>query len=188
MKFSKNLFNQFKRQTIENIQNVKDKEIQKLFDTLNIIKKKNKKILIFGNGAGQSIADHFSVDITKNAKIKSLTFSSDNHLTCYANDYGYEKSIVKTIENYAEKQDLIILISASGNSENMVKAAKFCNKKKLTFFSITGFEKKSKLKKISRNNIFVNSKSFNIVEIVHLYILIQIVDLMKGKLIYSNKS
>ena len=69
----------------------------------------------------------------------------------------------------------------------MVKAAKFCNQKKISFFSITGFEKKFKLKKISKNNIFVNSKSFNIVEIVHLYILIQIVDLMKGKLIYSNK-
>lgn len=187
MKFSKNLFNQFKLQTIKNIQNVKDTEIQKLFNTLDIIKKKNKKVLIFGNGAGQSIADHFSVDITKNAKIKSLTFSGDNHLTCYANDYGYEKSIVKTIENYADKQDLVILISASGNSENMVKAAKFCNKKKINFFSITGFEKKSKLKKISKNNIFVNSKCFNIIEIVHLYILIQIVDLIKGKLVYSNK-
>ena len=111
MKFSKNLFNQFKLQTIKNIQNVKDTEIQKLFNTLDIIKKKNKKVLIFGNGAGQSIADHFSVDITKNAKIKSLTFSGDNHLTCYANDYGYEKSIVKTIENYADKQDLVILTS-----------------------------------------------------------------------------
>tara|TARA_B100000989_G_scaffold298987_1_gene291678 strand:+ start:5680 stop:6246 length:567 start_codon:yes stop_codon:yes gene_type:complete len=187
MKFSKDLFNQFKSKTVENIQNVKANEIQKLFDKIKKIKKRNKKVLIFGNGAGQSIADHFSVDITKNAKIKSLTFSGDNHLTCYANDYGYEKSIVKTIENYADKQDLIILISASGNSENMVKAAKFCNQKKISFFSITGFEKKSKLKKISKNNIFVNSKSFNIVEIVHLYILIQIVDLMKGKLIYSNK-
>lgn len=187
MNFSKKLFTELKNQTIENIKDVKDTDIQKLFNALKLIKKKNKKVLIFGNGAGQSIADHFSVDLTKNAKIKSLTFSSDNHLTCYANDFGYEKSVLKTIQNYADNGDLIILISASGNSKNMLTAAQYCNKNKVNFFSITGFGNNSKLKKISKNNIFVNSKSFNIVEIVHSYILVQIIDLMKGKLIYSNK-
>ena len=65
----KDLFNEFKSKTVENIQNVKANEIQKLFDKIKKLEKK-QKVLIFGNGAGQSIADHFSVDITKNAKIK----------------------------------------------------------------------------------------------------------------------
>ena len=84
------------------------------------IKKRNKKVLIFGNGAGQSIADHFSVDITKNAKIKSLTFSSDNHLTCYANDYGYENLFKRQLEAIGQEGDIFMAYSTSGMSKNII--------------------------------------------------------------------
>lgn len=187
MKFSSKIFIKFKSQLIQNINNVSEKQIKNLFNLIKKIKKKKKKILIFGNGAGQSIANHFAVDITKNAKIKSLVFTDGNHLTCYANDYGFENWIVKTIENYYNKGDLVILISASGRSKNIVNAAKYCILKKKLFFSLSGFGSKTPLRKLSYKNIFVDSKSFNIIEILHLYILIQIIDLFKGKIEYSNK-
>ncbi len=60
-------------------------------------------------------------------------------------------------------------------------------KKKINFFSLSGFGSKTLLKLNSKNNIYISSRSFNIIEIVQLYILIQIVDLIKGKLEYSNK-
>ncbi|MAO32304.1 MAG: phosphoheptose isomerase [Crocinitomicaceae bacterium] len=187
MKFSNSLFNRFQEETIREIQRSSLKDIKKLFNLIKKIKLKNKKVLIFGNGAGQSIANHFSVDLTKNAKVRCLSFGEGNHLTCYSNDYGFEKWIVKTIEKYYDNGDLIILISASGRSKNIINAAKYCNKKKINFFSLSGFGKKTSLRLNSKNNIYVNSRSFNIIEIVHLYTLIQIVDLIKGKLEYSNK-
>ena len=69
----------------------------------------------------------------------------------------------------------------------MVKAAKFCKKKKFKFFSLSGHGANTPLRLNSVNNISVDSRSFNIIEIAHLYALIQIVDLIKGKLVYSNK-
>ena len=58
----------------------------------------------------------------QNTKIKCISYDSSTHLTCYANDYGYENWVKKTIKIFYEMKDLIILISASGNSKNMIKA------------------------------------------------------------------
>ena len=103
------------------------------------MKKNKKKILIFGNGAGASIASHFSNDLSKNAKIRCLSFDSSTHLTCYANDYGYENWVKETIKIHYTNKDLIIFISASGKSNNMIEAAKFCKSKKIRFFFINWF-------------------------------------------------
>ena len=65
MKFSKSLFNRFQKETIREIKKISSKDINKLFSFIKKIKLNSKKILIFGNGAGQSIANHFSVDLTK---------------------------------------------------------------------------------------------------------------------------
>ena len=146
MKFPKKLFEKFRTEIIDKILKIEKTDIEKLYKIISQIKLKKKKILIFGNGAGKSIANHFSVDLTKNASVRSLSFSEGNHLTCYGNDYGFENWIVKTIEKYYDKEDLIILISASGKSKNIVKAAKYCNKKKIIFFSLSGHGKNTPLR------------------------------------------
>ena len=64
-------------------------------------------------------------------KNKILSFDNSAHITCFSNDYGFDKWIVETIKNCADKNDLVILLSASGNSQNMINAAKFLNKKRL---------------------------------------------------------
>jgi|TARA_B100000780_G_C21057557_1_gene424953 D-sedoheptulose 7-phosphate isomerase len=187
MKLNNSLFFEFKKQLLEKIASVPLDEIKYLFNLVKKVKVKKKKILIFGNGAGQSIANHFSVDLTKNANIRCMSFSEGNHLTCYSNDYSFEMWIIKTIEKYYDNGDLVILISASGKSKNILDTVKFCNKNKIEYITLSGFGKNTPLNRNSKKNIFVNSKSFNIIEITHLYILIQIVDLIKGKLEYSNK-
>ena len=65
---------------------------------------KGKKILIFGNGGSAAIASHFSVDLTKNAKIRCTNYNEYDLLTCFANDYGYEKWVEKSLEFYVMKE------------------------------------------------------------------------------------
>ena len=79
---------------------IKDVETNKINRFCEIIKKTSKKnkILVFGNGGSASTANHFANDMTKNAKIKTFSFSNDNLITCYSNDYGFENWIKKTIE------------------------------------------------------------------------------------------
>ena len=67
--------------------------IENLYKILKKYKKNSGKIIIFGNGGSASIASHFSVDMTKNAKIKTINLNEYNLITCFANDYGFENWI-----------------------------------------------------------------------------------------------
>ena len=155
--------------------------ILNLSNELKKIKKNNNKILIFGNGAGAAISSHFSSDLAKTLKIKAYSFDNSAQITCFGNDYNFENWISKTLEVYLNKNDLVILLSASGNSKNMLKAANYLNKKKINFYSITGFNKNNKLNTKSSKYIWINSKSYNHIEVIQSMILLSSLDLSKKK-------
>ena len=84
--------------------------------------------MIFGNGGSAAIASHFSVDLTKNAKIRCTNYNESDLLTCFSNDYGYEKWVEKSIDFFSDPGDVVILISSSGRSKNMLNGAKSAKK------------------------------------------------------------
>jgi D-sedoheptulose 7-phosphate isomerase len=184
---SKKLLNKYLNHITELISNLKKDKILKLKNLILEIKRKKSKIIIFGNGGSISTANHFSVDLTKNAKIKCISISNDNFITCFANDYGFQNWMKKSIEYYADKKDLIIFLSVSGESKNILNAARYAIKRKIKCFSLTGHKKINSLNKICKNNIWINSMSYNAVEILHSIILLNIVDLIIGKNIYNSK-
>jgi D-sedoheptulose 7-phosphate isomerase len=105
-----------------------------------------------------------------------LTISDADQITCFSNDYGYENWISKALEKYLTKDDLVILISSSGNSQNMINAAKVCKNKKNFLITLTGFKKNNNLKPYGNLSIWVDSKSYNFVELAHLQIMTYLVD------------
>ena len=171
---------------INNLLNKSDiSSLDKIAKALISLKKKKSKVIIFGNGGSASISSHVSVDLTKNAKLRCINFNESNLLTCFSNDYGYEQVFSKSLEFYADKGDVVIIISSSGKSKNILEAAKICKKKKLVLFTFTGFSKSNPLKKIGNINLWVNSKAYNIIENVHQIWLLSIVDKIIGKTEYS---
>ncbi len=162
------------------IKDLDTKNINKFCKIIKSISKRGNNIFVFGNGGSSSTANHFANDMTKNAKIKTFSFSNDNLITCYSNDYGFKNWIKKTLEHYAKPNDLAIFISASGNSENLVRGVKFCKRKNIASFSLTGFKKKNKLNTFSDNHIWINSLSYNQIEILHHIILLISVDILIG--------
>lgn len=178
------------------------KETQKIFDQVQKYKKeilllKNKflaiskkkgKVIIVGNGGSAAIASHVAVDLSKNAKIRSVNFNDADLITCLANDYSYEDWIFKALEMYIDKKDTVVLISCSGTSKNHLKAANFLNKKKINFITFTGNNKNNLLIKKNKNgiNFWIDSKSYNLIETFHQYILLMIVDLIIGKSEYPT--
>jgi len=147
---------------------------------------KGKKILVFGNGGSAAIASHFTVDLTKNARIRATNYNEADLITCLANDYGYDQWVSKVIELYMDKGDLIFFISSSGNSKNMINAVKTAKKKKARkIVSFTGFNINNPLKKKSDLNFWVNSRAYNHVENVHQIWLLSLVDLIIGRSEYS---
>jgi len=153
---------------------------------LNTSKKKNK-ILIFGNGGSAAIASHVSVDLTKNAKIRTVNFNESDLITCFSNDYGFERWIEKAVDFYADKNDTLILISSSGKSKNMINACKAAKRKKVKVISFTGHTKNNPLSKISDLSLWVNSKAYNFVENTHQIWLLTVCDLIIGKREYPAK-
>ena len=108
--------------------------------------KNGKKTIIFGNGGSAAIASHFSVDLTKNARVRCVNFNEPDLLTCFSNDFGYEKWVEKSIEYYGDEGDAVILISAGGNSPNMINGAKKAKEKKFSkVIILTGNDKNNKL-------------------------------------------
>ena len=84
----------------------------------------NRKIICVGNGGSAEMASHVTVDFTKAAGMRAVNFNEADLLTCFANDYGYENWVAKAREFYADEGDLVILISSSGQSPNMLNGAK----------------------------------------------------------------
>ena len=112
-----------------------DQIVEKIISTKNTLvqaKKNNAKVMIFGNGGSAAIASHVSVDLTKNANIRSVNFNEADLITCFANDYGYERWIEKAVDFYADQNDVLILISSSGKSKNMINACKSVRNKKIS--------------------------------------------------------
>ena len=161
------------------IRNIKVNSIVNIYKSLAKTSKKNK-VFVFGNGGSAAVASHFALDLTNNSYIKCLTFSDTSMMTCLSNDYGYENFISKYLDMYGDKGDVLILISSSGNSKNVVNAYKKAHKLKFRdIFTFTGFNKKSSLSRISKNNIWIDSKNYNQVENLHQICLLSIVDLFK---------
>ena len=152
-----------------------------LYNLFLKVKKSKNKILIFGNGGSAAMASHFSVDMVKIGNIRTVNFNESDLLTCFSNDYGYENWVKKCIEFYSDKGDMVVLISSSGESQNMINAAKLIKKKKLKLATFTGFKSNNRLSKYGDINFWVNSKIYNHIENIHQYWLLMITDLASKK-------
>ncbi|MBF0570605.1 MAG: SIS domain-containing protein [Candidatus Omnitrophica bacterium] len=134
------------------------------------------KIIIAGNGASAVIASHVAVDLTKASGVRAVNFNEADLITCFANDYGYEHWIEKALDFYADGKDVVILISSSGQSANIVNAALKAKAMGLKVITLSGFREDNNLRKLGDINLWVNSSEYNIVETVHQAWLLAVVD------------
>ena len=150
------------------------------------VHKDGKKTLIFGNGGSAAMASHFSVDMTKNAGIRCVNYNEADLITCFANDFGFENWVAKAVELYGDAGDLLILISSSGKSLNMIKAVESARKVKFSSVAtFSGFKEDNPLNTSGDISLWVNSKAYNFVENTHQIWLLSLVDLIIGSREYS---
>lgn len=146
-----------------------------------------RKVILAGNGGSAAMASHCTVDFTKNAKIRCINFNEADLITCFANDYGYEWWLQKAIEHYADDGDLVILISSSGRSPNMVNAARFAREQGLKVVTFTGFAPDNPLKTFGHLNVWVDSRAYNVIEMTHHIWLLAVCDLIIGDAEYPAR-
>ena len=141
------------------------------------------KVYIVGNGGSSSMASHVSVDFAKVAGVPSDTFNNSNLITCFANDYGHDNWIKEAIKAYTNQNDILILISSSGTSKNILNAAKYCKENRIPLITLSGFKNDNPLFQLGNINIHVPSNKYNFIEMAHHIILVSIVDIFAEKLV-----
>ncbi|MDA7641717.1 SIS domain-containing protein [Candidatus Marinimicrobia bacterium] len=173
----KEIFNNFLNQYRKAIE--KDIDIECLAKASDLISKtvsKQGKLIFVGNGGSAAMSSHVAVDFTKNAGIKAINFNEADLITCFANDYGYENWVTKSLEFYADSDDLVFLTSSSGNSKNIVNAAQYCSDNSIDLITLSGFDISNDLRSFGNVNFWVDSSEYNIVEMTHHIILLLLVD------------
>ena len=162
-----------------------DKSILEFRDSINRTNLEKGRLIFIGNGASASLSSHAATDFTKQAKIPSIAFNDHNLITALSNDYGYENWVSKAIDYYSKENDMLIFISVSGESKNLINGLNFAKKRNLKTVSLTGSKEKNTLRLNADISLWVDSKAYNIVECLHTIWITLIIDMFVGNPEYA---
>lgn len=151
-------------------------KLQKVADIFLRTARAGGKIIFVGNGGSAAMASHLSVDLTKAARIRAINFNEADLLTCFANDYGYENWVVRALEAYADKNDVLVLISSSGKSPNIINGVSQARSMGISVVTFSGFKPDNPLRGLGDVDFWCNSEVYNVVEMTHHVWLLAIVD------------
>lgn len=146
------------------------REISAVGGLLAVARHEGRQVFIAGNGGSAALASHVAVDLGKgcsrNREKRFRVFSlTDNMpwITAVGNDISYDDIFVEQLKNYAEKDDVFIAVSGSGNSKNIIKALQYANQVGCATVGISGF-KGGALKELVKHHVHVKSDHMGLIE------------------------
>lgn len=137
-------------------------------------------IFFIGNGGSAGIASHMAIDFTKNGGMRALAFNDGSYLTCLGNDLGFDKVFAKPLEMHARKGDLVLAISSSGRSANILNGVAAARERGCSVITFSGFDPANPLRSRGDLNFYVASGEYGFVEVGHLALIHTILDLSMG--------
>ena len=150
--------------------------LKKACDLLHKTRENGGIVYVIGNGGSAGIASHFHTDLVKTLKIPAQTLYDANLMTCLGNDLGYEHVFSSTLQLMLTPKDLLVAISSSGKSQNILNAATLAKSRKATLFTLSGFADNNPLRSLGDLNYYVNVSDYGLVETGHFFLLHTIVD------------
>jgi D-sedoheptulose 7-phosphate isomerase len=138
------------------------------------------KLMFIGNGGSSTIASHMAEDYTKAGGIRTLAFNDPAFLTCLGNDLGFDQVFAKQIEMFAQPGDMLVAISSSGNSQNILNGALAAKKRGCWVMTLSGFTPDNLLRNLGDINVYVPSSEYGFVEITHLAVCHAMLDVAMG--------
>jgi D-sedoheptulose 7-phosphate isomerase len=160
--------------------------IEQVISVLHQARLENRQVFIMGNGGSAATASHFVCDLAKNTRergkphFKVIGLTDNNSLlSALANDEGYENVFVQQLENFLNPGDIVIAISASGNSPNVLKAVEYANQVNAVTIGFTGYDG-GKLGLMVNLNLHIKSGCIEYVEDIHLVLEHMIIKSLKA--------
>jgi D-sedoheptulose 7-phosphate isomerase len=179
--------NGYIEKVIDALKNIDFQAISDIIEVLLDTLKSDGIIYVFGNGGSAATASHMQNDFNRftsehlKKKFKFLCLSDNTAtITAIANDISYDEIFVQQLKDRLIKNDVVIAISGSGNSKNIIKAVEYTKKKGNTVIGITGFDG-GKLKQLSDYNLHVDIDDIQISEDIHLLFNHLIISILKSK-------
>lgn len=131
------------------------------------VKTASGKAMVIGNGGSAAIASHTQNDLCKAVGIRSVGFYETPLLTALSNDYGYETVFERQVEFWADPGDLLIAISSSGQSENILRAVEKARIRECSIITLSGFQADNALRRLGELNFYVAADTYGYVEAAH---------------------
>jgi D-sedoheptulose 7-phosphate isomerase len=142
--------------------------------------KKSKRIFFIGNGGSNSICSHMMEDFAKVGRFPTFSFSDAALITCFANDYGYENAMAEWLKIHYIPGDLLIAISSSGESKNILNACAYARTISPNLITLSGFKEGNALSKLGQVNFMLPVSNYGIVECFHQVLLHLVLDMVTG--------
>ena len=155
-----------------------DDGIELLLKTFSCHKTAGSQVFFIGNGGSAAIASHMTADFMKNGGMRTYSLYDNAIMTCISNDYGYDQIFAKPLSMLGNYGDLLVAISSSGNSQNIVNAIHVAKEKHMFVITFTGFKTDNQSRCLGNLNVYVPCAEYGKVESIHQIILQQIVDMI----------
>ena len=139
--------------------------------------KKNSRVAFFtGNGASASMASHFSADLAKNLRLKTMVFTDLSLMTAMANDEGYEKIYSDPLSIWGGAGDILLTISSSGSSANIVEVLQYAEEKNLFSVTFSAMDRNNVSRRMGDLNFYLPADDYGSAEVLHAVILHYLTD------------
>jgi D-sedoheptulose 7-phosphate isomerase len=135
------------------------------------------KVILIGNGGSAAIASHHAIEFLKNGGIRALALNDSAALTCLSNDLGYANVFSEQLKIHGLPGDLLIAISSSGQSVNILKAVEVARANRMEIATFSGFQPDNLLRARGDVNFYVNSNRYGFVEVAHHALIQAILDI-----------
>jgi len=135
------------------------------------VKREARTMFFIGNGASAMMASHMAVDSSKNGGVRSLAFNDAALLTAVSNDIAYDQSFAFPLKRFADNGDLLITISSSGNSPNVIEAITVAREIGLQVVTLSGMKPQNRSRQLGDLNFYIPAATYGLVESCHQTLL-----------------
>jgi D-sedoheptulose 7-phosphate isomerase len=153
-----------------------DQAMAAALDLLATLRDQHGSVLIIGNGGSAAVAAHIQNDLVNKGRLRAQVLHEPSLMSCMSNDYGYEQAFSRLVGHYARPGDVLIAISSSGQSANILAAVEAADQAGASVLTLSGFSADNRLRRLGRINFWSPSADYGEVEISHLFVLHALAD------------
>lgn len=146
------------------------------------------KVMLIGNGGSAALVSHMQNDLCASVGVRALVFNEASLLTALTNDHGYAAAFKRLVELWTDAGDLLIAVSSSGKSENILQAVQAATERGAQVITFSGFQPSNPLRSLGDLNFYIDSDSYGFVECSHMSLMHALTDLATASRLAEKKA